>query len=285
MGRLRPDRRIALVLAVLLFAAGAAPAWPGQDQPEGRIDPSSYRLDTLSLGRFTRDVGAALSAPSIWRDRDWLRFTAAAGVSLALFAGDESLFRNVRESRTPFSRDASPVISKIGNGGYLAGFIGLLYLSGEAFDSAPWRRTAWLGLESFAATTAVIFALKAVFGRARPYADEGPYAFHPFSFKGRYASFASGDAAGAFAVASVVAGTSDSVLIDALAYGLAGLAAFYRVHDGKHWPSDVLVGSLLGLVIGKKIVAWDEGKDKSGGVSLEIAAPAGFSGLGFSLKF
>lgn len=285
MGRPRPDRRIALVLAVLLFASGAAPSPAGRDQASPRLDPASYRLGTLSLNRFGRDVGAALSSPSIWTDRDWLRFTAAAGVSLALFAGDEILYRNVRESRTPFSRDASPVISKIGNGGFLAGFIGLLYLGGEAFDRRPWRRTAWLGLESFAATTVVILALKAVFGRARPYADEGTYDFHPFSFKGRYASFASGDAAGAFAVASVVAGTSDSALVDALAYGLAGLASFYRVHDGKHWPSDVFVGSLLGLVIGKKIVALDEGKDKDGGATLELAAPAGYPGLGFCLRF
>lgn len=85
-------------------------------------------------------------------------------------------------------------------------------------------------------------------------------------------------------MAAVVAAMSDDFFVDALAYGLAGLAAYYRVHDGKHWPSDVFVGSILGLVIGKKIVALDE-KGKDGGFSLEIAAPPGYPGLGLSLRF
>ena len=139
-------------------------------------------------------------------------------------------------------------------------------------------------MESFAATSIVILILKSAFGRARPYTHEGSFTFHPFSFQGRYTSFASGDAAGAFSVASVVAAMSDAFFVDALAYSLAGLAAFWRVHDGKHWPSDVFVGSILGLVIGKKIVALDA-KGKGGGVSLELAAPAGYPGLGLSLRF
>ncbi len=285
MRRTQPDRRaIAFLIAVFLFAGASSPVLSGQDQPAGRIDPSTYRLNTLSLSRFTHDIGAALTTPGEWTDRDWLRFTAAAGVSLALVLGDDSLYRSVQEHKTPFSRDASPIISKIGNGAYLAGFIGLLYLGGEAFDKTPWRRAAWLGLESFAASSAVILVLKAVFGRARPYADEGAFKFQPFSFKGRYASFASGDSATAFAVAAVAAALSDDFFVDALAYGLAGLAAYYRVHDGKHWPSDVFVGSILGLVIGKKIVALDE-KGQGGGVRLEVAAPAGYPGLGLSLRF
>jgi hypothetical protein len=285
MRRTQPERRAAAALLIVLFCASvASPGVFGQDRPAARIDPSSYRLNTLSLSRFTRDVEAALSAPGGWTDKDWLRFAAAAGVGFSLLAADASLYRSVQEHKTPFSRDASSVISKIGNGAYLAGFIGLLYLGGEAFDKTQWRRTAWLGLESFAATTAVIFVLKAVLGRARPYTHEGSFTFHPFSFQGRYTSFASGDAAGAFSVASVVAAMSDGFFVDALAYGLAGLAAFWRVHDSKHWPSDVFVGSILGLVIGKKIVALDE-KSKGGGVSLDLAAPAGYPGLGLSLRF
>jgi membrane-associated phospholipid phosphatase len=75
-------------------------------------------------------------------------------------------------------------------------------------------------------------------------------------------SFPSGDAAGAFAVATTIADRSREIYVDVLAYGLAGLAAFYRVHDKKHWPSDVFTGSLLGYFIAKKICALNRGNNR-----------------------
>lgn len=223
-----------------------------------------YRLNGDFIKRFAFDLRETWTSPLRWKSGDWLVGGAVAGATAAFFAFDRRIYEGIQSARTDASRDASSVISKFGNGGVLAGFIAALYAGGSIFDDVRWRRTALLGLESFVATTAIVFGLKAVIGRARPYADEGAQSFHPFSFRGRYTSFCSGDAAGAFAVASVVAGESESFLVDVLAYGLAGLAAVYRVHDGQHWPSDVVAGSILGTVIGRTIVRLGREHDRAG---------------------
>jgi len=278
----KADRRVRASALCLILGLGlsSASAWAGKIPGTPLFDPPSsssgegngfrspvpddYRFDADFIKRFGFDLRETWASPLRWKGDDWLACGAVAGVTAAFFAFDRRIYEGLQSVRTDTSREASSVISKFGNGGVLAGFIIALYAGGGIFDDVRWRRTALLGLESFVATTAVVFVLKAVVGRARPYADEGPQSFHPFSFRGRYTSFCSGDAAGAFAVAAVVAGESESFLVDALAYGLAGLAAVYRVHDGKHWPSDVVAGSILGYVIGRTIVRLGRKHDRTG---------------------
>lgn len=287
MGAKRPSKGFPAVLPILLVLAsfaGSAASPLDAGQATASLSPSSYRLDESLLRRFTLDVGAAVAAPAQWQGRDWAGLGWASAASLAVLAWDGGLYGFVQDHKTPFSRDAFPLITRAGGGGFVAAALGLLYLGGETFDSASLRRTAFLGLESFAASGLMVLAIKTLVGRARPYADEGPYSFHPFSFTGRNASFVSGHSASAFAVAAVVASASRSVLVDVLSYGLAGLVAVSRVHESKHWPSDVVAGSLLGLAVGWKIA--DLG-DKRDGRSARLAwsASAGFPGLGVSLRF
>ncbi len=287
MGAARPPRRFPPLLSLLLvLAALAGPFASPLDagRAAASLNPSSYRLDEGLLRRFTLDVGAVIKAPAGWKGSDWAGFGLASAASLAVLVWDDGLYTFVQDRKTPLSRDAFPLITRAGDGGYVAAALGLLYLGGEAFNSASLRRTAFLSLESFAASGLIVLAIKTVVGRARPYADEGPSSFHPFSFTGRNASFVSGHSASAFAVAAVIAETSRSVLVDVLSYGLAGLVAVSRVHESKHWPSDVVAGSLLGLFVGWKIADLDE-KREGGGARLAWTASAGPSGVGLSLRF
>lgn len=61
-------------------------------------------------------------------------------------------------------------------------------------------------------------------------------------------SFPSGHAAIGFASASILSANRKKMAI--LFYILAFLIAFSRIYLGKHYPIDVLVGALIGLVIG-----------------------------------
>jgi membrane-associated phospholipid phosphatase len=203
------------------------------------------------------------TSPARWKEKDWITFAALAATGTALIAFDGRVYGWVQDRKSRFTEDLSPYISKLGKGTYLAALTAALYASGEIFNGPGLRRTALLSVESFLTTSAIVLTLKVVAGRARPYTGESPGSFYPFSFFSRHTSFPSGDAAGAFAVATVIADRTDSVFVDVLSYGLAGLVALYRVHDTQHWPSDVFAGSALGFYVGKKI----SGLNKDQGVA------------------
>jgi hypothetical protein len=222
--------------------------------------PDSSRLNRDFPKRFGSDFKNVLSAPGHWHRKDILAFSVLLGTSGVLYALDKDLYDGVQELKSSSTKDASNVITKFGKGGYLTGLMAALYLSGEVFDSAGLRKTALLSLESFLTTSAVVLSMKVVFGRARPSTGKPSNYFQPFSLNTGETSFPSGDAAGAFAVATTIAEQTDGFVIDALAYGLAGLVSIFRVHDEKHWPSDVFVGSALGYFIAKKISALNREK-------------------------
>jgi membrane-associated phospholipid phosphatase len=108
-------------------------------------------------------------------------------------------------------------------------------------------------LESWLTAGAFVLGMKAIIGRARPYADLGSHHFKPFSFTPEYHSFPSGHAVSAFAVATVIADQTDFVLVDVLAYVLSTFAAVSRVHESSHWASDAFIGAAIGYFVGKKI--------------------------------
>jgi undecaprenyl-diphosphatase len=107
------------------------------------------------------------------------------------------------------------------------------------------RRAAFEGLLSIGATSASVnLGIKPLAHRQRPTRAE------PAPFGARYVpmpkstSFPSGHAASAFAFAYAVARHMPPL---ALPIGLlAGAVAQSRVHTGVHYPSDVVIGSILG---------------------------------------
>ena len=107
------------------------------------------------------------------------------------------------------------------------------------------RRAAFEGLLAIGTTSATVnLGIKPLARRQRPLRPE------PAPFEARYVpmpestSFPSGHAASAFAFAYAVAQHMPRL---ALPIGLlAGAVAHSRVHTGVHYPSDVVIGSILG---------------------------------------
>ncbi len=247
--RWSPSQRVtagaaATVLIFWLCGAGLA----SDDNGAGE-----FRLNKSYLSRFARDFGAVVASPSHWNTRSWLTFTGVSGFGLLLFSLDQDINDWIQGRRSPSSENVSSVIEKLGNGGILLAMMGALYAAGEISHRDGWRKTALLSVESLATASVIVWALKAATGRARPETGESSHSFHPFTLDSAHHSFPSGHAASAFAVATTIAEQSDSVVIDVLSYGLAALVPLSRVHDQKHWASDVFMGAALGYFVAKKI--------------------------------
>lgn len=110
------------------------------------------------------------------------------------------------------------------------------------------RRAAARGLLSIGISSAIANGpLKYVSRRPRPLIDDVPVV-RRLRRAPRSTSFPSGHSASAFAFA---VGASLEMPYLAPALGpLAGAVAFSRIYTGVHYPSDVIVGSLLGATVG-----------------------------------
>jgi membrane-associated phospholipid phosphatase len=128
----------------------------------------------------------------------------------------------------------------------IAGLIGML------FNSARWREIAVACVIAGILAGITVNVLRPTFGRARPHAAAAP-GFYGFELDGDLQSMPSGhamsNAASAFALVPLV----PAMLVPATAYTL--LIAWSRMALNRHYPSDVMWGSLLGAIFGLAVGA------------------------------
>ena len=213
-----------------------------------------------------------------------MKFSAVLGTGALIYVFDQEIQDWAQDQRSSTSTDFSKVVRNLGHGTFLAGFIAALYASGELSKNNNLRKTALLSLESWVTSGIIVWSLKFVTGRARPKTGESKSTFHLFSTRSSFHSFPSGHAASAFAVATTIAEQSEKNLIDVLVYSLATLAALSRVHDNKHWFSDVFFGSAIGYFVAKKICALNRSQ-KSGELRFGFCFHEGRQAFSLSLCF
>jgi undecaprenyl-diphosphatase len=90
--------------------------------------------------------------------------------------------------------------------------------------------------------------IKPVARRKRPFVDRDVVVV---GIKAEDASFPSGHTASSFAAATALSAYYPKV--GALAFALATLVGISRVHLGHHFPSDVAIGSIIGVGTGTMI--------------------------------
>ncbi|MGH9085151.1 MAG: phosphatase PAP2 family protein [Acidimicrobiales bacterium] len=110
------------------------------------------------------------------------------------------------------------------------------------------RRAAANGLASIAMTSAVLnLGLKPLGARRRPNPGEHRVPLERQVAMPGSTSFPSGHAASAFSFAEGVSRSLPKT--GAALHWVAALVAYSRVHTGVHYPTDVVVGSLLGSTL------------------------------------
>lgn len=158
-----------------------------------------------------------------------------------LAAVDSSLLRRAVTARTPRADVVMHAASRAANKSRLWLAISAVLASAGGMRG---RRAATHGVTAIALTSSVVNGpLKLIMRRGRPgELLHGQPALVPMP--GSF-SFPSGHSASAFAFATSVAREWPAVGVPLL--GVAGSVAYSRVHNGVHYPSDVVVGAGLGV--------------------------------------
>ncbi|HEY4182408.1 MAG TPA: phosphatase PAP2 family protein [Kofleriaceae bacterium] len=139
------------------------------------------------------------------------------------------------------------------------------YLTGSTIDDADGDRLL-IYTEAMAVDVAVASVVKHLVQRPRPYAyskDPAVQRYTKDAGDDAVMSFYSGHAAVSFGAATAGAyllsesGENEGVKTTAWAagFGVAAMTATLRVRSGKHFPTDVVVGSLVGVAIGYGVPA------------------------------
>ena len=263
------SRLFILFFVVAAFTRGNAnsqtsnPQWP--DSPshtreaygESSDSPSNREVSWRSLPKdFLHDQkGIWLLFPAqLAKGHYWLPTLAIAGGTAGLIVADphampyfRSHARNLDDVNDTF--DAPITTAEV------IALPASLLVAGYARHDSYQVGTALLAGEAYADSAVVDLAVKAITRRKRP-SEVAPGA--PFNdtffaggkspFKG--SSFPSGHAAGAFAVATVVATRYHTHRwVPWAVYGFATAVSFSRVTTSAHFPSDVFLGAALGYTI------------------------------------
>lgn len=188
-------------------------------------------------------------------DGSWLMPFAAT--TAGFIATDPATARAISNSTTTINHYRS--FSNYG----IAGMIGAgggMYVWGRMTHDEHKRETGMLAGEAAINAVGVSTLLSYAFQRQRPYQGNG--AGHFFSGG---SSFPSDHAVAAWSIASVIAHEYPGPLTDLLAYGGATAISLSRVMGKEHYPSDVLVGSAIGWLIGREVYRLHHNPDLGGG--------------------
>ena len=196
------------------------------------------------VNRGLHDQKQILAAPFHKKNLKWdALFLGTTGL---LIAYDEQAARAVPASyETPSHWASNAAIV----GTSLA--LGTVFFSGLKTNNEHAKETGYLAMEALANTFTIYTAMQLIAARQRPFEGTGEGSF--FKNHSVNTSFPAGHAMFEFVMASTIAHEYPKPWVQALAYGSATVVAGARFTGRNHFPSDLLVGSVLGYLIGTHI--------------------------------
>ena len=268
-------RPVAYALVFLLLAAPAA---------------AQGSLDSLDSSRRR--------APAVFTVRDALVLTLFTGASVGLMQADTWIARDLADEDV----QSNNTLSSLAKGASLvnekslfaAGLLG--YATSRLAGSPSGSDIAWHATEAIVISSTLATIVRGALGRTRPFVtlNEDAFDFHPWKGFGaqKYRAFPSIHAAASLSAAAVVAGElahrapHTGRFVTPVVYTLAILPGLGRMYRGKHWASDILMGSAFGAIVGRKVVQYHHSRpgNKLDRIFLG-AAPFGGDALGLVVSY
>jgi membrane-associated phospholipid phosphatase len=219
----------------------ASPASADAKSMPSRSSEGAFRRP---LRRFGRDQEDIYSAPFHRSNLKWdALFLGGTGIMIAT---DSNASRALPGNTVNVSRN----ISNVGLYGTSAA-AGVLWLSGMATHNEHARETGALSAEAFANALPFYVGVQLISGRQRPNEGNGNGLFGRNNALS--SSFPSGHALFTWSMASVIAHEYPRPWVKWLVYGTATAASVTRFSGREHFPSDMVVGSVIGYLIGRHI--------------------------------
>ncbi|HEV1995875.1 MAG TPA: capsule assembly Wzi family protein [Candidatus Acidoferrum sp.] len=194
---------------------------------------------------FFNDQKQVWTSPSRIRFADTTWLVPLGGVTAGLLLTDRQLSGHL--SRNPNTIQHYRTLGTAGVAS-LVGVGGGFYLWGKWTHEDHRRETGFLAGEAVINSLVVVEVMKYSTERSRPFQGDGGG-----KFLNGGTSFPSEHAAAAWAVAGVIAREYPNPLTKLLAYGAASAVTLSRVKSRDHFPSDVLVGSVIGELVARNI--------------------------------
>jgi membrane-associated phospholipid phosphatase len=185
-----------------------------------------------------------------------------AGAVGLTYAFDKQIQEKLTAHPNKSLNNAADAGSLIGDPYLHLGLAALVYGGAILADSAKWKETGEMMSEALILSDAATFIIKEASGRGRPVVTSSKGDYKPFGFRKDYDSLPSMHTSSSFALASVLAATSDSFTMKTAYYGAAAFVGFSRMYQNKHWASDVLLGAALGELCGRVVTSYHAGKNR-----------------------
>jgi hypothetical protein len=214
-------------------------------QPASPEDPTLRNLPRNIL----HDQGAIWTSPLHLNGRNAIGPVILVGATALLLTTDHQVMSNHFLSKT--TNDHANTAST-GLVGLLATAPAGLYVFGYMKKNSQAMETGVMSGEAMVDSLAVNEVFKIASRRERPTVDgaRGKFFQPGVNFD---SSFASNHCMVAWSSAAVIASEYDGLLTQVLAYGAATGVTITRVAGRDHFPSDVLVGSAVGWMIGRYV--------------------------------
>lgn len=223
-----------------------------------KLPSKVYRFDLTEVERafasnVLKDQIGLWTSPMRMKVKDLAWFLPISGVITALLITDDDFSKVLTNNHkvSTVQRDISDGFSWLSGYATSFGLPGAFILTGAITKNDKLRETGVLQYHTLANAFAVSLILQRIFGRSAPFkSNRGEF------FVGKN-SFPSGHATSAFSLATVLAHQywdSKYKWVPITSYTLAALAATGRVTAGNHFPADLFVGALLGVLIGRYVV-------------------------------
>lgn len=260
-----------LMLAFTSLAAAQSPAVPDPQHPSsgntsgalpdapspqsaGQAIAFPYNNDVVTLREtpvnILKDQAAIWTSPARMREHDFAIFVPLVLATALFVTADHQVMSSPRLNNPSLNSHADTA-----SNGLLAGFVAapvIIYGLGRIHHDDHATETGILSGEAMVDGLVVDEVMKAVTMRERPTLDNAKGKFFQTSV-GLDSSFPSTHSMIVWSSAAVIASEYSGPMTKIAAYGLATGLSATRVLARQHFPSDVLVGSAVGWLVGRYV--------------------------------